>query len=225
MEYRDSKFFGKNWAWPEDDHICWRFLNKKCDWIEGLEYRAWNLPREIINLIPKDRRNQVLQAGGNAGLYPKIYGEYFKEVHTFEPEIRWRECLKVNCPEPHIICHSECLGNEFRSVGLKAPKGKGGALNLGAYYVGCEGDLPMITIDSVGLSPDLIHLDIEGYEGWALEGAHETILRSRPFIVIETNGSGNKFGWDDNRVIDLIKSFNYEMIYDWKHDKAFAPLS
>ena len=225
IEYRNSKVFGKNWAWLVEDRLCWRFLNKPAHMIDGFEYHAANIPHEVMEHVPEDRRDLVIQAGGNSGLYPRIYSQYFKEVITFEPNDDWRECLEINCSESkNVRCHPVCLGAEPGKVSLIAPKGKHGVDNLGALHVdpNSEGIIPVITIDSLDLSPDLIHLDIEGFEGPALLGAMETIKRSSPIIVTETNKSGDKFGWPDERVVDLIKSFGYEMIYDWQHDKAFA---
>ena len=43
----------------------------------------------------------------------------------------------------------------------------------------------MMTIDSLNLNPDLIQLDVEGFEENALKGAFDTIMRSRPIIIIE----------------------------------------
>jgi len=226
VEYRNSKIFGDNWAWRSDDSMCWRFFNKHTHWINGFAYHSANIPREIVELIPENKRNCVIQAGGNAGLYPKIYSEYFKEVNTFEPDDEWRECLRLNCTEQNIICRPVCLGDKISNVSLIAPPGKGGRDNLGALHINpkVKGEIPVITIDSLELVPDLIHLDIEGYEAMALIGATETIKKHRPIIVIETNNSGDKFGWTDKRVISLIETFGYKMIFDWQHDKAFAPL-
>jgi hypothetical protein len=45
-------------------------------------------------------------------------------------------------------------------------------------------DVALISIDSLGLSPDFIKYDVEGAEFEALEGAEETILRSHPTLLV-----------------------------------------
>ena len=82
IEYRNSKVFGKNWAWLVEDRLCWRFLNKPAHMIDGFEYHAANIPHEVMEHVPENRRDLVIQAGGNSGLYPRIYSQYFKEVVT-----------------------------------------------------------------------------------------------------------------------------------------------
>ena len=84
-----------------------------------------------------------------------------------------------------------------------------------------SGNIPQITIDSLNQNPDLIHLDIEGYEGFALEGAVETIKRSKPMIVLETNNLGESYGYSDSKIFNLLESLDYKIVYDWHHDKAF----
>lgn len=45
--------------------------------------------------------------------------------------------------------------------------------------------VPMITLDSLGLAPNLIKIDTEGMELLVLAGAEETIGRSRPVLYVE----------------------------------------
>ena len=45
----------------------------------------------------------------------------------------------------------------------------------------------MTRLDRFNLSPALIKLDVEGHEVPALRGARETILRSKPILVVEVN--------------------------------------
>ena len=54
-------------------------------------------PNEIIKLLPQNKRKLIIQAGGNAGLYPKLYSTMFEKVITFEPDHRWFVCLINNC--------------------------------------------------------------------------------------------------------------------------------
>jgi FkbM family methyltransferase len=45
------------------------------------------------------------------------------------------------------------------------------------------------TIDSLGLAPSLIKIDVEGFEHLVLEGARETVKQHSPVIMFEA--------WDD----------------------------
>ncbi len=45
--------------------------------------------------------------------------------------------------------------------------------------------VPLVTLDSLNLSPNLIKIDTEGMELLVLQGAEETIGRSRPVLYVE----------------------------------------
>jgi hypothetical protein len=51
----------------------------------------------------------------------------------------------------------------------------------------------MATLDSQGLTPSYLKLDLEGYEFRALQGARESVMRGRPVIVVEHSGHGTRY--------------------------------
>jgi FkbM family methyltransferase len=87
-----------------------------------------------------------------------------------------------------------------------------------------------IKIDNLGLKPDLIKLDIEGYEYKALLGAAKTIKKFKPLIYIENPSIAvdkffyslnyKKFEYNKNtKKLFIVKknkksSYNYFYIYD-----------
>lgn len=212
LEFRVSERHGGQWLWPADEHLAWRYLHKT----------SWDLPARISNLV--DNRSLVIQAGGNGGLYPKQYSKLFETVLTFEPDYRNFTCLSYNVPEQNVFKFQTCLGNEskFLNFGYN-PRWE--HENRGAMKVQTTGNLvPQITIDSLNVSPALIHLDIEGYEGFAIQGAEKTIKRSQPIIVLETNNSGDEYGWPQEKIDNLIFSFGYRVLVDWGHDKVYKAI-
>lgn len=75
------------------------------------------------------------------------------------------------------------------------------SLTKSYYYVKTE------TIDSIikstGIIPDLIKIDVDGYELNVLEGLKESIIKYKPIMVVETN--------EDKQVISFLKEMNYEL--------------
>lgn len=66
--------------------------------------------------------------------------------------------------------------------------------NAGAHYVSGDGDIPIITVDSLQLDAcDLLCLDIEGSEPLALRGAEQTIRKFRPVIMFEEKGLSERY--------------------------------
>jgi FkbM family methyltransferase len=121
----------------------------------------------------------VISAGGNCGMYVRFYGNYFKNVYTFEPDPINFLCLTLNCGN-NVIKTQACVGNERKFVSIDRGH------DSGAIHVSGLGNIPTVIIDDMNLSAcDLIQLDIEGYELFALQGAKHTIEKYHPLLMIE----------------------------------------
>ncbi|MBA3485982.1 MAG: FkbM family methyltransferase [Lysobacter sp.] len=56
-----------------------------------------------------------------------------------------------------------------------------------------------------GKVPTLIKIDVEGYETAVLDGADETLRnQSLKAVIVEVNGSGAKFGFDESRIFEKM---------------------
>lgn len=223
LEFRENKIFSnQKFLWPEEDKATWKQFSRPTPFGD-IPYLFYDFPNIISELIPLDKRKLVIQAGGNGGIYPIQYSKLFSEVITFEPEPRWFYCLDYNVKESNVKKINAAIGNSNENISMVINSEIArGNTNLGAMRVEIGGVIPQVKIDSFNINPDLIHLDIEGFEGEALLGAAETIKRCKPLIVIETNECGNKYGWPKKRIDKLLKSFNYSIVKDWAHDAAYA---
>ena len=188
----------EGWYWPKDDARTWKFLIENFD-----------LPGKISSYV--DNKKVMVQAGGNCGMYPKQYSNIFDTVYTFEPDWLNFYCLAMNCPEENIIKSQGCLGCDPGLVNLHIK-----ANSRGKSFINGEGRYPIYLIDNLGLtSCDLIHLDIEGYEYFALNGAVSTIGKFKPVIAIEMwdpppSKYLNRFGDNINqKTKDLLASMGY----------------
>ena len=63
----------------------------------------------------------------------------------------------------------------------------------------------VVPLDSLGLSPDLVKLDVEGFEHQALEGLEKTLSQQRPALLIEIN---NRERW-----LPFLTSLGYAFYY------------
>ena len=166
--------------WPIEDSSTWDIIAH--DYIHTI--------KPLIKILQEKsiiKNRSVFQAGGHCGLYPYMYTEFFDMVFTCEPNPLSFYCLVNNCQGHNIIKLNVALGKQpgkMQSV-CEYPYNTG--MNrvietTDKYYV------PMITIDSLSLDDiDLMQLDLEGYEHDALQGAKETIERSKPVIIIENS--------------------------------------
>ena len=195
----------EGWLWPSKDWKCWEWLQNEKD-----------LP-ELIAKFCKNK-NVVVQAGGNCGFYVKPYASLFETVYTFEPNAQNFYCLVNNVPEPNVIKFQACLGNEHQLVGITYKKS-----NAGVSRVDGIGKFPTMKIDDLMLEEcDLIHLDVEGYEFFVLQGAENTIKKCKPVIVLEWLDHNSQFNVSSTDIYNWLTNLGYKEVGQVYHDKVFA---
>jgi FkbM family methyltransferase len=194
----------QGWWWPRTDQRCWDYMQSHAD-----------VPQLLSEFVPIDQRCVVVQAGGNCGFYPRQYAKLFNRVYTFEPDWLNFYCLNLNVPEQNVVKLQSCLGQEHQTVGLNIK-----SINRGKNFINGAGAYPVLRIDDLALNQcNLIQLDIEGYEYYALLGATETIAQFRPVIVVEVwDQLTNRFDKNINQKLDdFLQSMNYKLtttLYD-----------
>lgn len=187
-----------NFWWPDNDKDCHPAVLQEV-------YKI-----NLLDQYLKDKK-VCIQAGGNVGVFPKKLAQDFDVVYTFEPDPYNFECLAKNCPEPNIIKFQSALGKDHKmiTVGVSRPDLKN---NCGAYQVIGDGFTPTIMIDDLDLpSCDLIYLDIEGYELFALQGAIKTIEKFHPVIVIENKDLPLMYGTTPDEVLEYLICNGYKI--------------
>lgn len=196
----------EGWIWPKYDWGCWTFLNNP---------KRGNVPERISGYVKNKR--VVIQAGGNAGMYPRLYENFFDTVYTFEPDPLNFYCLVQNTTSKTIKLQA-CLGNLKKTVSLSRDCHKENG-NCGGFFVEGTGIIPILKVDDLVLSHcDLIHLDIEGYEKEALLGAEKTIQNFSPVIVLELVKHSERYGATDSEIIEILRSWNYKLVESIKKE-------
>jgi len=196
------------WLWPVSDIHTFRWLTE----VEP------EIPDWVMSKTPGTRT--MIQAGGNCGVYVEKYAKHFQQVFTFEPDARNFRCLVHNVGYPNVFFHRCALGSTPGTVDLVIQEN-----HLGGTQVKQGTQIPVITLDSLGLNNvDLIHLDIEGYETYALDGAMETIARCLPVIAIEINEGCQAFGKSQEDVINHVKGYGYALTDSYRTEFLFRPV-
>lgn len=171
-------------------------------------------------------RDCAVQAGGNLGIFPKRLAESFKQVITFEPDPKLYAAMRVNAPEGNIRTIRAALGNSHApvSVSCKRRDDSGRATHEGLTHVSGAGDIQQMKLDDLNLkSCNLIYLDIEGYEMYALKGAERTIDQFRPVIGVELNRASSYYGIDRDVIRNWITSKNYKLSLRLNSDEVYVP--
>lgn len=171
-------------------------------------------------------RRVAVQAGGNVGIFPKRLAEEFTRVLTFEPDRTLYKALTVNAPEENIEAHCLGLGDTPRRVGLSGARRdtSGRAAHEGLTHVVDGDDVRLVTLDSFALPHcDLLYLDVEGYELFAMQGAEETIQRCRPVVGVEINRNAGYYGIHPESVRGFLTSRGYVQALVRNSDEVFVP--
>lgn len=197
----------EGWTWPIDDVSCWNYM---------LSHPT--LPQLISSHV--NDKKVCVQAGGNMGYYVKQYASLFDNVYTFEPEPINFFCLNQNIQEENVFKYQACIGYERNLVDLKIK-----LKNRGKNYVNGVGKIPTLRIDDLNLSTcSLIHLDIEGFEYFALQGAVNTIKKCKPVVALEFfDKCATRFNYTLEDIESLIDSLDYTLLTTYEEERVFVP--
>ena len=199
-----------HWMWPTTDTGAWD--GPSAEWVHT---------HKDGYLKHCKKFDVVVQAGGNCGLYPMLFSQYFSRVYTFEPDPLNFHCLVNNCQVSNIYKFNAALGETNKLVHVY----NGNEGNVGCHTIGDDPSkniswtamhsfIPTFTIDQLALDHcDLIQLDCEGYEPNVILGAMDTIERFKPVISLETTNGETEA---------MLNQFGYTYKLSVGSDKIFA---
>lgn len=191
----------ENWWVPEADQVA----------LEIILREVADLETTILPLT--SGRRTVVQAGGNIGIWPVALAKEFARVVTVEPDADNHAALLQNLTR-HLSIEERANVIAYRAAFGHQPST--GAMdrfephNVGAHRVKDGDEFAIVRIDSLGIDDcDLLCLDVEGFEHFAVQGALETIKRSWPTIVLELKGLGERYGVTDVDTITTLADLGY----------------
>lgn len=206
MKYKDQTTFMDE---AVDDITGWYYYNDGIEWAHLKE--CWSQSKlKYFNFVKN--YNVVVTAGGHVGLYAKFYSKLFKTVYVFEPDPVSFYCLVNNIQEDNVIKMQCAVGDGktlLELIPIHSPMSRQVTKSKNAI-------IPSIAIDNIPLSHcDLIQLDVENHEIYALYGAEKTIEKFRPVVILE-NG-------ETNEILDFMNSKNYEIVDKESADVIWGP--
>jgi FkbM family methyltransferase len=169
-----------------------------------------------------DRHHTMIHAGANVGAYALKFSQTFQTVYAFEPDRCNFMCLTLNTLHvPNIYPLFAALGAQSGTVRMYNPE----PANCGTVAVSHKsqtGNTPMMQIDHLNLQHvSCIHLDLEGYELFALQGAQQTIARCNPIVVVEWLNHGAQYGYQLQDVQHLLYTWGYTLMKPVGSDMMF----
>jgi FkbM family methyltransferase len=203
------KQVGTWWVPDSDTHLAAYLASS------GGQYQK---PQRRVSLEHCARRRVALDVGAHIGLWSRQLAAEFEAVHAFEPVAEFRECFARNVGAANVQLHPFALGNAACRAKIEFASANTGMTRI--VDVGDEG-VEVRTLDSLSLGAvDYIKLDVEGFELFVLEGAHETLLRCRPLLTLEQKGHGAQhFGVEQYEALDYLKALGAvvlgRVVDDW----------
>lgn len=175
------------------------------------------------------RHDVIVQAGANVGVYPVLLTDHFQKVITFEPDPTNWDCLTRNLAARDSLNRVSAFPD---ALGAKAGWCRPVAVevaNCGAHRVDyldeavpVAGSSMVITIDSLDLPAcDVIWLDIEGPELFALQGAESTIRRFSPLIAFEDKGLNEAYQIPHGATDSLVRDLGYSFVERLGNDSIY----
>lgn len=196
--------------------------------------------RSIIQVLQTVLRqgDVFFDIGGNIGHHSLIALGCGAQVHTFEPLPRLAERIRENATfnnlQANLTINVAAVGAEAGVATLnEVERSDDGSHSL---IVGVAGkslsaiEVPVVTLDNYvstgkGPAPQLIKIDVEGYEARVLDGAKQVLAsESPPFIIIETGDRlANAIGETASSVLERLFSAGYQLWNIPENDLRLRP--
>jgi FkbM family methyltransferase len=200
-----------------------------------------------MGLVPHDRRTLAIDVGAHVGLWSMHLGDLFKSTIGFEPIPDFQRLFEINLNgNPRVKLIHEGLGSRKGVIKLALdPLNTGNTHEIGAD-AGKEGEVadaeftrlrmtadrkgegrqvviqevPIQRLDSYSFEDvGLIKIDVEGAELEVVKGARQTILKSRPVIIVEQKGNDAKFHDSEaNAAGEYLRSLGMKLIRNFSGD-------
>lgn len=177
--------------------------------VSGNDY--WD--KYALKLIDKylPQNATILDIGANVGSHTIYWAleRFANKIYSFEPFKQTFDILSKNIElnnlKSKVVLSDKGLSNQICKAKVKTftPFNVGGT----SFAKDKKGDFEFVPLDILKIPEkiDLIKIDVEGHEIETLEGAKETIYKSKPVIVIE---SFNK----KEKVDEILFSMGYELV-------------
>lgn len=215
------KQVGKFWL-PDEDTYFKPFLEDS----EGFELGHLEM---VLNYVSKF--NVAVDGGAHVGSWSRYMAKRFKNVFAFEPNPETYDCLSLNTESLlNVVPMQAGLGQQEGAMEIKKDARREG--NTGSYFLNPQHTkdkqvylgVNVIPLDRLQLAElDLLKLDVEGYEWYALQGAEATILKHRPTIMIERKKFPGRYYATETDAHEYILSLGYVERDHFRNDYVYTP--
>lgn len=162
----------------------------------------------------------ALDIGANIGNHTLFFSNYFRLVHSFEPNPRTYELLKFNTsPVSNVVTHSIGLGDSKGEFELTQDLVNHGLSSMKFTSVSTADPVKVKvdTLDELSFEGQseicFVKMDVEGFEENVIRGGVKMISKNQPLIILEQHES--EFSGGCSPSITLLRGLGYK--FSWKH--------
>jgi len=178
-------------------------------------HATYQYKKYLAVMAKTPNRRTVIDVGAHVGLWSMHFAREFNRVEAFEPCERVRECFYRNMTIlTNVFLHEQACGEEGKIVHMRTNPTSSGDTWPETIEQNPKGEPAVVVkIDDFGFPKvDLIKLDCEGYEFFALKGAEETIKSCRPTIIVEQKpGRAQKFGLEQTQAVTYLEGLGMQL--------------
>lgn len=204
------KLFNNEWWFPDHEEHLQDWMNTVGDRQHGRLIYQGHKYQAAMAYVTNHRR--AIDVGAHVGLWSFQMVHDFQNVEAFEPMPEHRDCWRENIPGQGTASkcmHPYALGADERTVHIatRTPNSSG---DTGVEPDGEGVEVQQRTLDSFGFDEvGLIKIDCEGYELFVCQGARETLLRSKPVVIVEQKpetGGPERYGIGETDAVTYLES-------------------
>jgi FkbM family methyltransferase len=169
----------------------------------------------VLHFLRKD--DLFIDIGANIGSYTVLAGGHIgAKVISIEPVpqtfAHLQRNIAINQMNNNVRAYNIALGSEKGELSFTT------SLDT-MNHVATAGDtntiqVPVDALDTIldkEEDPVLLKIDVEGFETHVLSGASSTLARNKlKAIIIELNGSGEKYGYDEKKLHERLLENGYQ---------------
>ncbi len=208
-------------------HLGWHFPNVDKHFVSHVgEYPSTTYQQATIDEASKYLKNFncAIDVGANIGLHTVRFSKMFKSVHAFEPTSINYECLEKNTATlQNVHLNKFGLGAAASRESIKLPTDSN---NCGGFSIVdwqnysqefLEETIEIKTLDSLKLAPDLIKIDVQGFDLNVLMGGKNTLTKFKPVVIVEAESKKIK-----NEIRAFLTSLKFELATEVRKDQIWV---
>lgn len=150
------------------------------------------------------QKNMVfLDVGAHHGYYVLLASPRVRKVIAVEPKASFRMVLAENIKR-NGLANVTVIDTPLFSGSVR------GSIRKSTFRPRADGQLETVMLDSLGLAPDIIKIDVEGAEYDVLKGGRETLAVHHPTILLEMHPHKmSRFGCVPQDILRFLQKLGY----------------